>query len=83
VDAPFFPDDLVARLAEAAVTPDMISVATSGGRAHPVFGLWPTILAGDLRKFLESGANRSVQGFLKKPRSGRGRLFHVTNRSIL
>jgi molybdopterin-guanine dinucleotide biosynthesis protein A len=65
VDAPFFPDDLVARLGEGAVSPDMISVAASGGRAHYVLGLWPTTLAGDLRKFLESGADRSVRKFLE------------------
>lgn len=49
-DTPFFPDDLVARLrnaAESAHTP--LACAASGGRAHPVFGLWPVDLADDLR----------------------------------
>ena len=65
VDAPFFPDDLVARLTQAAATPKTISVAASQGRAHYVFGLWPTTHTGDLRKFLEAGASRSVRKFLE------------------
>jgi len=49
-DAPFVPLDLVERLA-AAVENDGadLACARSNGRAHPVFGLWPVHLAGDLR----------------------------------
>jgi molybdenum cofactor guanylyltransferase len=50
-DAPFLPDDLVARLqqglAEAGAD---FARAASGGRAHPVFGLWPVRLREDLRR---------------------------------
>jgi molybdopterin-guanine dinucleotide biosynthesis protein A len=50
-DAPFLPDDLVARLqhglAEAGAD---LACAASGGRAHPVFGLWPVRLREDLRR---------------------------------
>ena len=49
-DAPFAPTDLVARL-QAAIADagaDM-ACATSGGRDHPVFGLWPVALADALR----------------------------------
>jgi molybdopterin-guanine dinucleotide biosynthesis protein A len=48
-DTPFFPTDLVARLL-AAIEADGadLACAASVGRAHPVFGLWPVRLAGDL-----------------------------------
>ena len=49
-DTPFFPADLVARLAAAAEAEDAeMACAASGGRHHPVFGLWPVRLADDLR----------------------------------
>jgi molybdenum cofactor guanylyltransferase len=59
-DTPFFPDDLVARLREAAEREGAdIAVAASGGRAHPVFALWPVRLAGGLRRALvEEGARK-------------------------
>src|SRR4029078_6973394 len=48
-DAPFFPLDLVARLAGAVESEGAdLACATSGGQAHPVFGLW----RGDLRDAL-------------------------------
>lgn len=50
-DTPFFPADLVARLSLAveAERTDM-ACAASGGRNHPVFGLWPVRLRDDLRR---------------------------------
>jgi molybdopterin-guanine dinucleotide biosynthesis protein A len=49
-DAPFFPEDLVARLADAAASENAdLACAASGGRNHPVFGLWPVDLRDDLR----------------------------------
>lgn len=50
-DAPFVPDDLVARMGVAVekAGADM-ACAKSAGRTHPVFGLWPVRLAGDLRR---------------------------------
>lgn len=59
VDTPYFPRDLVAKLAEAARGKDM-AVASSGGRVHPVFGLWKTTLAPALTTFIED-SRRSVQ----------------------
>lgn len=49
-DAPFLPRDLIARLFAAlrAEGADM-ACAASGGRAHPVVGLWPVALADNLR----------------------------------
>jgi molybdopterin-guanine dinucleotide biosynthesis protein A len=60
-DAPFFPLDLVERL-EAALADGRhdLACAVSGGRAHPVFGLWPVALRGDLRHALEAEAIRKV-----------------------
>ena len=58
VDTPFFPRDLVTKLASAAQGLDM-AVASSGGRLHPVFGLWKVTLAPALVDFMQ-GSRRSV-----------------------
>ena len=60
-DAPFFPTDLVARLM-AAVGEDAgeLACAASGGRAHPVFGLWPVRLAEALRQALVADDIRKI-----------------------
>jgi len=58
-DTPFFPRDYVARLLEAAQPRHLaIAMASSGGREHPVFSLWPVALIGDLRSGLESGTRK-------------------------
>ncbi len=50
-DAPFLPEDLVSRLVAAVASEDAdMACATSGGRHHPVFGLWPVHLKADLRR---------------------------------
>jgi molybdopterin-guanine dinucleotide biosynthesis protein A len=52
-DCPFLPKDLVARLHKArlaAATP--LACARSGEWRHPVVGLWPVALRGDLRTAL-------------------------------
>ena len=50
IDAPFVPADLVDRLRDAVDRDGAeMACAASNGRAHPVFGLWPVALAGDLR----------------------------------
>jgi molybdopterin-guanine dinucleotide biosynthesis protein A len=50
-DTPFLPVDLVARLAEGLDEAGAdLSCAASGGRSHPVFGLWPVRLREDLRR---------------------------------
>ena len=60
-DAPFLPIDLVTRLArgldEASAD---LACAASGGRAHPVFGLWPVRLRDDLRRALVDQTIRKV-----------------------
>ena len=50
-DTPFLPSDLVARLRATAP----LAVACSGGRTHPVIGLWPVALADDLEAALRAG----------------------------
>jgi len=49
-DTPFFPEDLIDKMMAAvgASGADM-ACAASNAREHPVFGLWPVKLAGDLR----------------------------------
>lgn len=61
VDAPFVPGDLVARLLAAAEAEGAdLACATSGGRDHPVFGLWPLRLRGALRQAMEDDGVRKV-----------------------
>ena len=58
-DTPFFPENLVAKLLDATQGRyPAIALASSNGRMHPVFGLWPTALADDLRQSLESGTRK-------------------------
>ena len=60
-DAPFLPADLVVRLAEGLDEAGAdLTCATSGGRSHPVFGLWPVRLRDDLRRALVDQGIRKV-----------------------
>lgn len=63
-DTPFMPTDLVARLADAVRAGGAdLACATSGGRAHPVFGLWPVGLADDLRRAVVAEDMRKVDAW--------------------
>jgi molybdopterin-guanine dinucleotide biosynthesis protein A len=65
-DTPFFPADLVARLAEAVETSgDPIALAATndperGLSEHPTFGLWPVDLADNLEEALTVGNMRKI-----------------------
>jgi molybdenum cofactor guanylyltransferase len=60
-DTPFFPADLVARLMEPVERGGAeIACAASGGRTHPVFGLWPVSLAGELRRAVVDEGMRKI-----------------------
>ena len=60
-DAPFLPSDLVARLADRRDAADAdLACAASGGRPHPVFGLWPVRLREDLRRAMVEEGIRKV-----------------------
>lgn len=65
-DAPFFPIDLVERLAAAIADGhgDM-ACAVSDGRRHPVFGLWPVALRAELRSALDEQGLRKVDYWTK------------------
>ena len=66
-DAPFVPRDLVARLLDAARTEKaQLACAESGGRTHPVFGLWPVSLAGNLRHALVEEGVRKVEDWMRR-----------------
>ena len=58
-DTPFFPRDLVARLLTGAKEAGAdIAIASSGGRIHPVFGLWRMSCAPMLHTLLEQGERK-------------------------
>jgi molybdopterin-guanine dinucleotide biosynthesis protein A len=60
-DAPFIPHDLILRLTEAVTAEGAdMACAASGGRAHPVFALWPVRLAAALRRALVAEGIRKV-----------------------
>jgi molybdopterin-guanine dinucleotide biosynthesis protein A len=61
-DCPFLPRDLVARLhAARAATGAPLACARSGGRLHPVAGLWSVVLRADLRRALVEEGVRKAQ----------------------
>ncbi|WP_373086143.1 molybdenum cofactor guanylyltransferase MobA [Sneathiella sp.] len=63
-DAPFIPDNLVARLAAGLKgSKKTIVMAQSVGRVHPVVGLWPMSLAADLRAALVEEDLRKILVF--------------------
>lgn len=64
-DCPFFPSDLALQLTEAADS-NTIVIATSDHREHPVFGLWPVVIADDLEAWLAHHENRKVRSFLAR-----------------
>ena len=60
-DAPFLPRDLVETMADARdLAGADLACAASGGRAHPVFGLWPVALRADLRQALVEQGERKI-----------------------
>jgi len=65
-DTPFFPDDLVARLAAVLQSESQpIAMAATqdperGLTEHPTFGLWPVSLADNLEEALTVGNMRKV-----------------------
>ena len=70
VDCPFLPADLVVRLHAARAAADAdLAVATSGGRSHPVIGLWPVWLRDALRYALTVEGERKVGRFIARYRT--------------
>lgn len=83
-DAPFLPEDLVARL-HAGLDGATLACAASGGRTHPVVALWPVALRHDLRRVLvEEGlrrvgayAGRHGPAVVEWPAGGKDPFFNV------
>jgi molybdopterin-guanine dinucleotide biosynthesis protein A len=60
-DAPFLPEDLAPRLLAGVDSQQAdMACASSGGRSHPVCGLWPVRLAADLRRAMTDENIRKV-----------------------
>jgi molybdopterin-guanine dinucleotide biosynthesis protein B len=62
-DAPFFPETLVARLADAIESAETIAMAAYCGNPEPAFALWPVALRGKLHHWLETGESRAIRAF--------------------
>ncbi|HEX3498080.1 MAG TPA: molybdenum cofactor guanylyltransferase MobA [Stellaceae bacterium] len=68
-DAPFLPRDLVARLVAAREREGAdLACAASGGRTHPVFGLWPAALRDELRRAMAADGIRKVDAWTSRYR---------------
>ncbi|OYD81892.1 molybdenum cofactor guanylyltransferase MobA [Azospirillum brasilense] len=68
-DAPFIPDDLVARLVAAVEREGAdLACARSDGQEHPVFGLWRVDLADDLRRAMVEEDMRKVDAWTARHR---------------
>ncbi|HEV2673413.1 MAG TPA: molybdenum cofactor guanylyltransferase MobA [Aliidongia sp.] len=57
-DTPFLPTDLVLRLEAAIGQGAPATIAVSGGRRHPVVGLWPAAVRDALRRSIVEGERR-------------------------
>jgi len=64
VDGPFFPTNLAETLAATLTGRDDIALTASGGRMHPVLGLWPVSLADRLADWLKAPPTLKVRAFL-------------------
>lgn len=62
-DAPFLPHDIIARLQEGLSGGADIAQAMSNERRHPVFAIWPTGLADDLRQAVLVDGIRKIDDF--------------------
>lgn len=69
-DTPFFPADLVTRLAKAARDVESVVMAQSGPAGdvwtHPVFALWPVALADALEAYLTVENERKIIVFSQR-----------------
>lgn len=68
-DAPFFPEDLVARLLDAVGDGKAeMACAASDGRTHPVFALWPVRLREALRQAMVAEGMRKIDAWTARYR---------------
>ena len=67
-DTPFLPEDMVEKLmASTSGGQPCIALAASGGKTHPVSGLWPLALADDLALSLETGTRKVLHWAERHP----------------
>ncbi len=67
-DTPFFPLNLVETLlASTKGVYPRVALSGSGGKVHPVFGLWPVSLADDLASSLEAGMRKVMDWAARHP----------------
>ena len=59
-DTPFLPDDLARRLEDAIRAGAPAALAASGGRRHPIAGLWPVAARDGLRRAIAEDGLRRV-----------------------
>jgi molybdopterin-guanine dinucleotide biosynthesis protein A len=64
VDGPFVPADLVVQLLERAEETGAPAVASSQGKDHPTFGIWPVGIAETLRSYLARKDRESILSFV-------------------
>ncbi len=68
-DAPFLPSDLVTQLVRGLEKAGAdLACAASGGRPHPVFGLWPLRLREDLRHAVVAEGVRKIDHWTRRHR---------------
>lgn len=65
VDCPFFPGNLVTTLSLEALPKGVPAIAASGGRIHPVFGIWPISIEPELRRYLVKGKRSPLADFIR------------------
>ena len=66
-DAPFFPKDLTKKLLSHAIKKKKdIVIAKSGGRNHPVFGIWSTSLTKSLKTALKKKQIRKMDVWIEE-----------------
>jgi molybdopterin-guanine dinucleotide biosynthesis protein A len=65
-DTPLFPGELVERMKLALTEKSRIAIASSGGHAHPVFGLFPMELADDLARFLDRSPKLAAMAWIDR-----------------
>jgi molybdopterin-guanine dinucleotide biosynthesis protein A len=68
VDGPFLPTDMVEVLLEQALELVVPAVASSRGRIHPVFGVWPASIATALKHYLARERRESLIEFVASQR---------------
>lgn len=79
-DAPFVPTNLVTQLGKARERDKAdLACASSGGRHHPVIGLWPVALAGALRAAIETDGIRKVDRWTAQYRLA---VIHYSDRPV-